>query len=86
MFPLLRRTFTNALPRIQHTHHLRPRGKKGGKLANVEDNDDTVPYLCAFPVARSEERVQSLSFASVCTWVFHSGRVLSRLSSLVAVD
>lgn len=31
-------------------------GKKGGKLANVEDNDDTVPYLYTFPVARSRTR------------------------------
>lgn len=31
-------------------------GKKGGKLANVEDNDDTVPYLYTFLVARSRTR------------------------------
>lgn len=61
-------------------------GKKGSKLANVEDNDDTVPYLHTFPVARSRTRAIVILRLHVCTWVFHSGRVLSRLSSLLVVD
>lgn len=59
-------TFTNALSHIHtriyihmpsgNTPTIYIHGKKGGKLANVEDNDDTVSYLYTFPVARSRTR------------------------------